>query len=163
MEASFDPLTITLRAEQYGNNLGWIIGLIPVDSIKRFGMKVHFNVKAVIEERIFDSTCFPTGTGQHYLMITNEMKNAFGIVPGVSFAVTIEHDPMPRTVEVPESIVNALAAKPELLAIFEKMAPSHRRYWVQQYQQAKAPETRQKRIFTMMEKLEEIRVKKASK
>jgi hypothetical protein len=53
MEASFDPLTITLRAEQYGNNLGWIIGLIPVDSMKPFGIKVHFHVKAVMENQIF--------------------------------------------------------------------------------------------------------------
>jgi hypothetical protein len=159
-KAEFEPFSFRSVIEQGGYDLGWWIAIIPGESEKRFGTKVMFNVRAMSEGESFQTTCFPTGTGQHFLMITNEMKRAFGLQLGMPFTFELENDPVPRTVEVPAEIYAVLEQQPALLETFENMAPSHRKYWIQQWQDAKSYETRSKRLIKMMEKLEEIRLQK---
>ena len=59
--------------------------------------------------------------------------------------VTIAADEEPRVVEVPEDLRAALRAA-GLLAAFEKLSYSHRREHVKAVEEAKQPQTRQRRI-----------------
>ena len=60
--------------------------------------------------------------------------------------VTLELDTEPRTVDVPDDLAAALAAKPGAREAFDKLAPSARKEHVRQVETAKAQETRERRI-----------------
>lgn len=159
----FAPFEFTSVIESDEINLGWWVAVLPFDSLKKFGTKKNFNVSVHLGGKSFPSTLFPTGTGKHYLMVTNAMKDTGLVFLGEECTFEIENDPFPRLVPVPEPVQDALDQHPLLLAVFEKLSPSHRRYFVQAWEKAKAPETKLKRIAFMLEKLEEYRKEKASK
>jgi uncharacterized protein YdeI (YjbR/CyaY-like superfamily) len=54
---------------------------------------------------------------------------------------------------VPEDVSNALASHPSAGAAFEKLAPSHRREYLQWIDGAKQAATRQRRVQGMIERL----------
>jgi hypothetical protein len=56
-------------------------------------------------------------------------------------------------VTVPEDVRAALAGAPAARAAFEKLPPSHRREHIEAIDEAKKPETRQRRIRRMLERL----------
>jgi uncharacterized protein YdeI (YjbR/CyaY-like superfamily) len=66
--------------------------------------------------------------------------------------VTLELDLEPRTVEIPKDLKDALR-KANALDVFEKSAPSMKKEYVRQVEEAKAQETRGRRITKIVEKL----------
>jgi uncharacterized protein YdeI (YjbR/CyaY-like superfamily) len=64
----------------------------------------------------------------------------------------LELDVEPRTVEIPKDLKAALT-KAKLLNAFEKTAPSMKKEYVRQVEEAKAQETRERRINKIVEKL----------
>lgn len=159
----FEPFSFSALVEQSGDNLGWLVAVLSFDSLKKFGVKKGFNVRVYIDDLPFESTLFPTGTGQHYLMLTNAIKEAGRLVPGQRATFLIENDPVPRQVALSERFEEELNRKADLAAIFYAMAPSHRRYWFNFVESAKTSETYGKRMVKMFEKLDEILQKKGNK
>jgi uncharacterized protein YdeI (YjbR/CyaY-like superfamily) len=70
-------------------------------------------------------------------------------------AVTLELDLEPRTVELPEDLKTALV-QGNVMEAFEKSAPSMQKEYVRWVEEAKAPETRERRIVKTVEKLKGI-------
>jgi hypothetical protein len=64
-------------------------------------------------------------------------------------------DKSARMVILPDDFRNALSAKADVLGLFEKLAYSHRKEYVQWIEGAKKPETRERRIKQAVEKLAE--------
>lgn len=87
------------------------------------------------------------------LPLSAENRNAAGLNAGDTVEVTLELDTEPRTVEVPADLAQALAGKPGAIQAFEKLSYSARKEFVRQVETAKAPETRQRRIAAIVEKL----------
>jgi uncharacterized protein YdeI (YjbR/CyaY-like superfamily) len=76
-------------------------------------------------------------------------------VPGIDY--------LNRTVKLPKDAVKAMAEFPELEAFFNSMSFTHKREYVEAIEEAKKPETRQRRIDKMIEMVIELRDKKERK
>lgn len=94
------------------------------------------------------------GYGETFMIpVSQERRAEAGLEPGQAVEVTLELDTEPRTVEVPEDLAAALAAKPGATEAFDALAPSKRKEAVRQVVEAKAQETRDRRIAGIVDKL----------
>jgi uncharacterized protein YdeI (YjbR/CyaY-like superfamily) len=87
------------------------------------------------------------------LPVSAEHREAAGIKAGDEIEVTLELDTEPRTVEVPDDLAAALAAKPGARAAFDALSYTNRKEYVRQVETAKAQETRDRRIAGIVAKL----------
>ena len=83
--------------------------------------------------------------GQFMLPLAKEHRDKAGVAGGEKVEVTLELDTAPREVEVPKDLAAALK-KAGLRAAFDKLAFTHRKEHVRAIEEAKAPETRARRI-----------------
>jgi hypothetical protein len=82
--------------------------------------------------------------GQWMTVINKEMREA-GLVPGHDYTVDLSLDTAERTVEVPADFAKALRAA-GVRKDFDALSYSRRREQVRVIEEAKKPETRQRRI-----------------
>ncbi len=73
-------------------------------------------------------------------------RAASGLKAGDKIDVTLELEVAPRTVEIPADLLAALSKKAGVKAAFDALAPSKRKECVRQVVEAKAQETRERRI-----------------
>ncbi|MCA9891294.1 MAG: YdeI/OmpD-associated family protein, partial [Anaerolineae bacterium] len=76
-----------------------------------------------------------------------------GVAAGDEVEVDIELDTSPRTVDVPEDLQELLDKNPKAKAAYEALSYSKKRLIVEPIDQAKTPETRQRRIDKALESL----------
>jgi uncharacterized protein YdeI (YjbR/CyaY-like superfamily) len=93
--------------------------------------------------------------GRYMISFSKAHRDASGIKGGDPIEVTLELDDAPRTVDVPADLMAALSAKAGAVAAFEKLAFSKRKEFVRQVVEAKAQETRERRIAGIVEKMGE--------
>ncbi|MFD3400807.1 YdeI/OmpD-associated family protein [Kribbella sp. NPDC058693] len=86
------------------------------------------------------------------LGILKGIRSELGKGDGDAVTVTVERDTAERTVDVPDDLAAALT-EAGLREAFDKLAYSHRREHVQAINDAKKPETRQRRIGKALEML----------
>jgi hypothetical protein len=84
--------------------------------------------------------------GLNLVGLSAEHRAASGFGGGDTVEVTIERDDAPRVVEVPEALAAALADDPVASAAWEKLAYSHRKELARSINEAKAEETRARRV-----------------
>ncbi len=80
-------------------------------------------------------------------------REAIGIAAGDEVEVGLELDLEPRTVEIPDDLATALSAKTGARAAFDSLSPSKRGAHVAQIEGAKTPETRERRITSVVAQL----------
>jgi uncharacterized protein YdeI (YjbR/CyaY-like superfamily) len=95
--------------------------------------------------------------GEFMLACSRAVREAAGIAAGDAVEVTIELDTAPREVEVTPALAAALAADPAASQAFEKLAFTHRKEYVRWIDEAKRPETRERRVAQAVEMLREGR------
>lgn len=83
--------------------------------------------------------------GQFMLPLAKVHREAAGVKPGQKVEITLELDTEPREVEIPKDFAAALK-KAGLRAAFDKLAFTHRKEHVRAIEEAKAAETRARRI-----------------
>jgi hypothetical protein len=96
-------------------------------------------------------------SGVYMLPLSAENRKAAGVNAGDQVDVSLELDIEPRTVEVPEDLGSALAARPGAYEAFQALAFSKRKEFVRQVTEAKTQETRLRRIESGIAKLLEAR------
>jgi uncharacterized protein YdeI (YjbR/CyaY-like superfamily) len=116
---------------------------IPFDVEKVYGAK-RVPVKAYINEVEYQGSIVRLG-GEYCLGIPKVIREKAGIKAGGHIVVTIVHDTEERTVEVPEDLSDALAAR-ELREAWNTISYSQRKELVRAIGDAKQPETRRRRI-----------------
>ncbi len=84
--------------------------------------------------------------------VAAEHREKAGVSGGETLEVDLQLDNAPRTVEVPADLVRALDASGATQA-FAALAFSHRKEHVRAIEEAKSPETRQRRIDKAIEKI----------
>jgi len=89
---------------------------------------------------------------KYMISFNSEHRKAAGVQGGEETDVILELDLEPRTVEIPTDLKAALI-KAKALDAFEKSAPSMKKEYVRQVVEAKAQETRERRIGKIVEKL----------
>ena len=83
--------------------------------------------------------------GQYMVGLTQEQRARTGLKAGDPIEVTIELDTAPRVVEAPADLLAALGAAGVRQA-WERLSYSHQKEHVRAIEEAKAPETRQRRV-----------------
>jgi len=85
--------------------------------------------------------------GERFMIsLSSENRKNAGVKGGDSLEVQIELDTAPRTVDVPDELQTALNKNKTIKDAFEKLAPSKKKAMVMSVIDAKAEETRKKRI-----------------
>lgn len=84
--------------------------------------------------------------GKNLVGVSAEHRAASGVVGGQVVEITMVRDDGPREVEVPAGLAAALAADPVATAAWEKLAYSHRKEHARAITEAKADDTRDRRI-----------------
>ena len=86
-----------------------------------------------------------------------EHRDAAGVAAGDEVEVDLELDAEPREVTVPPDLAEALAREPDAERFFGGLSYSNRRRIVLSIEDAKTPETRQRRVSRSVELLREGR------
>lgn len=102
-------------------------------------------VRVTIQGYTYRTTVAPMG-GAFWIPVAAEHRIAAGIEAGQTVEVEIELDAEPRAVTVPVDLAAALDAQPAARQAFDRLSYSNQRRHVLSVEDAKTPETRQRRI-----------------
>jgi hypothetical protein len=136
--------------KQSGNNTGIEV---PAANIAELGSSKKPGVKVTVSGYSYASTVAVMG-GKFMIPLSKAHRAASGLKGGDAVEVTLELETTPRTVEVPADLARALA-KAKLSKVFEGQAPSKRKEFVRQVEEAKTAETRERRIAKIIAQLGE--------
>jgi hypothetical protein len=143
------PITFRTTILQNGKNAAGIV--VPEEVLTKLGSSRRPLVRVTIRKHTYRSAVAVMG-GKFMIGVSAENRRAAGVQGGDEVEVTLELDLEPRTVEIPKDLKSALLEAGALEA-FEKSAPSMRKEYVRQVEEAKAQETRERRISKIVEKL----------
>jgi Bacteriocin-protection, YdeI or OmpD-Associated/Domain of unknown function (DUF1905) len=118
---------------------------IPFDVEKTFGTRGRVPVRGTLNGAPFRSSLFPMG-GCHFMPINRKLREASGVRGGETVPVTIERDTEERVITPPTDLARALKSNTEAQATWDKLSYTHRREHVEHIEDAKKPETRQRRL-----------------
>ncbi len=118
---------------------------VPAANIAELGTSKKPAVKVNVNGYSYQSTVAVMG-GKFMIPLSAAHRAASGLKAGDKIAVTLELETEPRMVEIPEDLLAALSKRASLKAAFDKLAPSKRKECVRQVVEAKAQETRERRI-----------------
>ncbi|HWL36979.1 MAG TPA: YdeI/OmpD-associated family protein [Frankiaceae bacterium] len=125
---------------------------VPAEVVEGLGSGKRPAVNVTVNGHTYRSTIASMG-GRYLLPLSAENRSAAGAQAGDEVDVEVELDTAPRTVDVPADLQAALDADPTARERFDRLAYSHRLRHVLAINEAKAPETRQRRITKAIEML----------
>jgi hypothetical protein len=125
---------------------------VPADVVASFGRGKKPPVRVTIGDYTYRSTVAVYGDA-FMLPLAAEHRTAAGVAAGDEIEVDLELDTEPREVTVPDDFAAALDAEPAARRRFESLSYSHKRQHVLAIEEAKKPETRQRRIAKAIEML----------
>ena len=108
-------------------------------------------VNVTVNGYAYRSTVASMG-GRYLIPFSSDKRAETGLRGGDPITVELTLDTEPRTVEVPPDLAAALADAGAREA-FDKLAPSHQKAHVTSVEEAKAAETRARRISAVVSKL----------
>ena len=129
---------------------------VPADVVQALGTGKRPPVRVTIGSHTYRSTVAAYG-GVFMLPLSAENREAAGVAAGDEVDVDIELDTEPREVAMPADFAAALALEPEARRFFEGLSYSQQRWFVLGIEDAKTPETRQRRIDAAVVRLREGR------
>ena len=91
--------------------------------------------------------------GRFLLGASAAVREAAGISAGNTYTVAVEVDTAPREVEVPDDLAAAIAAAPGAAAAWSALSFSAQRQHAESVLGAKKPETRERRVAAVVERL----------
>lgn len=117
----------------------------PFDVEKTFGVRGRVPVRGTLNGAPFRAAIFKMG-GEHFMVVNRHLRAASGVKGGETVPVTVERDDEPRVIEPPVDFARALKSNKDARATWDKLSFTHRREHVEHIEEAKKPETRQRRI-----------------
>ena len=121
---------------------------VPFDVEAVFGAK-RVPVKAVVNGAEYRGSIVRMG-GKYMLGIPKEFRERAGIAAGDNIVITVEKDTTERTVETPVDLAVALRES-RLDDAWEKLSYTHKKEHVRAIEEAKAADTRTRRITKAIE------------
>ena len=125
---------------------------VPDDIVTALGAGKRPPVRVSIGGHTYRTTVAPMG-GVFLIGVSADNRKAAGVAAGDEIDVGIELDTEPREVAVPADLAAALDADGDARQRFEKLSYSHKRQHVSAIEDAKTPETRQRRIAKTVDML----------
>ncbi len=131
--------------------------VIPPEIVEGLGAGRKPAVTVTINGYTYRSTVATMG-GAYMIGVSNDHRTKAGLAAGDEVDVELELDTAPRVLEVPADFATALAGDPVAKAFFDGLSYSNRSRHVLSINDAKTPETRQRRIEKSVAQLREGRV-----
>ena len=122
--------------------------VVPPEHLAALGSSKKPSVLVTANDHAYPSTVAVMG-GQVMIPFAAEHRKATGIVAGNPIEVTLVLETAPRVVELPDLLVQALEVA-GLRAAFDATSPSRRKEWVRQVMEAKADDTRARRLAKVL-------------
>jgi hypothetical protein len=129
---------------------------VPAEVVESLGAGKKPPVRVTINGKTYRST-IASRSGQYLVGVSAENRALTGAAAGDEVDVDIELDTEPREVTVPPDLGKALDTDPQASQFFESLSFSQRQWYVLPIDQAKKPETRQRRVEKAIEMLREGR------
>lgn len=127
---------------------------VPAEVVEALGQGRRPPVQVTIGGHTYRSTVAVMG-GRFMVPLSADNRRLAGVVAGDAVDVDIELDTEPREVTVPADFADALDQDAKAKGAFDAMSYSHRRRHVLAIEDAKTPETRQRRIAKAVAMLRE--------
>jgi Bacteriocin-protection, YdeI or OmpD-Associated/Domain of unknown function (DUF1905) len=118
---------------------------VPAEAVEALGKGKRPPVLVTINGYTYRNTVAVYGD-EYLIGVAGEHREAAGVKAGDTIDVDLELDTAPREVDVPGDLAAALDAKAGARRAFDAMSYSNRRRIVLAIEDAKSPETRQRRI-----------------
>jgi uncharacterized protein YdeI (YjbR/CyaY-like superfamily) len=139
--------------ERSSNRLNWVIVRIPFDVAKIWGTRGQVRVKGAINGFEFRTSLFPTGSGDHVMLVNKKMQAGAGTGAGATAQFRLEPDVEERVITVPPELARALSEDRSLGRWFDRLNYSTRRWIVDWVTQVKSAEARVRRANQVAERL----------
>jgi len=124
----------------------------PFDVVEVFQRKGRVPVKGTINGFPFRSSLMNMGDG-HMMVVNAELRAGAKCKAGDTVSVVMELDTQERKVELPAYLKKLIAADPKTKEVWDKLSFTHKKEHVRAIEDAKRPETREKRIAAMLDML----------
>ncbi len=131
-----------------GNNTGIEV---PEGNIQALGSSKKPAVKINVNGYEYSSTVAVMG-GKYLIAFNAAHRKASGLSANDDITVTLELETAPRVIDLPDDLAQALE-RTGTRAAFEKLAPSKRKEFVRQLEDAKTDETRARRLTKIIQSL----------
>lgn len=131
----------------------WTFAPVPRSISEKAGLRSHQRVKGKIDGVPFTSSLLPRGGGNFFLVVNQELRGVIGKRAGDVVRVTMELDKRRVRIPVPPALKRALSTDGSARAVFEKLAPSHRKAYALWIASAKREPTRDRRVTQALEML----------
>jgi hypothetical protein len=118
---------------------------IDFDVEKAFGRRGRVPVRGTLNGAPFRGSLFPMG-GRHFMVVNRHLREAAGVSGGETVPVQMERDDEPRVITPPTDFARALKGNREARAVWDKLSYTHQREHVEHIEEARRPETRERRI-----------------
>ena|SRR5215207_2188305 len=118
---------------------------VPAEVVEALGSSRRPPVRVTLGSHAYRSTVASMG-GEFMLPVSAEVRRNAGVVAGDEVDVDIELDTEPREIAVPPDFTEALDRDANARRRFDGLSYSHKLRWVLSIEDAKTPETRQRRI-----------------
>ncbi|WP_030528051.1 YdeI/OmpD-associated family protein [Phycicoccus jejuensis] len=132
-----------------GTTTGFVV---PDEVVEALGGGRRPKVAATVAGHTWRTSIAAMG-GRFLLGASAAVREAAGIAAGETHTVTVVLDDAPRTVEVPEDLAAALAADADAARAWEALTYSAQRRHAEAVVAAKKPETRARRVETVVASL----------
>jgi len=142
-------ITYQAKIWQMGNNTGIPV---PEEVLEALGSGKRPLVRVTVNQDYTYRSAVAVMGGKYLISFSSAHREASGLQGGDEVEITLELDLEPRTVEIPADLKEALSAA-NVLEAFENSAPSTKKEYVRQVNEAKKQETRERRIVKIVEKL----------
>ena len=141
-ERQQEPVAFETTLAGSGGKTGIVI---PDEAIERLGAGRRPAVHVKVNGYAYRSTV-AVMDGQYLVGVNAAVREATGLQAGHPVAVSLSVATMPREVDVPEDLREALTADASARTFFDTLSNSLQRYHVDNINAAKTAETRQRRI-----------------
>ena len=146
---------IIKKFDQHAEKTGWTYIIVPTQLAQQLvpANKRSFRIKGFLDEYKFEQTALvPFGGGDFILPINAAMRKATGKSKGASITIKMEVDQ--AEIKPSADLVECLKDEPKALENFNKLPPSHKKYYSKWIESAKTEPTKARRIAATITVLE---------
>ena len=126
---------------------------VPRELNAKLGLKGRPKISAVIAGHPYRGSLMPMGDGTFCLGVLKAIQETAGVKRGDTVTVELALDTAPRVIDAPADLARALALDKRAGAAWERLSYTNKREMAGSLEQAKKPETRERRLAAALAKL----------
>ena len=155
MNTKSSPLKFRAIIIQNGNmNAAYVE--FPFSTEEKFGKKGQVKIKALFDGKVeYRGSLAKMKSDCHILGLTQEVRKLLNKNFGDEIQVEIREDTEERKLSISEDIQVVFDKSPEAKNLFEKMSYTHQKEYIRWIEEAKKPETRERRKEKMIQMIVE--------